>query len=100
MPTVIMSRSLTTVRSPSNLLYPCKQRGLHPDGLPRQRVQMLQRPSACYRVDRLGNPRGGFLTSLDEQSVVGNGDCLTNTLTQERQFLPVINDWVSLPSIG
>ena len=58
MPTAILPRSLTTLGSPSNLLY--HRSGLHPDGLPRQHVQMLQWPSACYCVDRHSNPRWGL----------------------------------------
>ncbi len=98
MHTVSFPRCLTTLGSPSNLLY--LRRGLHLDGLHRAR-QLKAAPNgthACYRADRLDNPRWGFLMSLDGQSVVGNRDCLTKTLTQEWHFLPVINDRVSMPS--
>ena len=56
--TVTLPPSLTALRSLSNLLY--LLRGQHPDGLPRQRVQMLQRPSACYHANRLGKSRWGL----------------------------------------
>jgi len=31
---------------------------------------------------------------------VGNGDQNTNILIQERHFLPVLKNWVSMPSTG
>ena len=87
MATPILPRSLTTLRLATNLLY--RRSGLHLDGLHRTRQLKAapHSPLACYRADRLGNPRWGFLMSRDMQSVVGNGDCLTNILTQERDFL-------------
>ena len=96
MHTVSFPRSLTTLGSPSNLLY--LRRDLHLDGLHRAR-QLKVVPNGSHAhcaADRLHNPRWGFLTSLDGQSVVGNKDC-TNNLTQGRHFLPDINVRVSMP---
>src|SRR3989338_10535584 len=94
MPTATLPHSLTALRSPSNLLY--RLSGLHPDGLPRERVQMLQRPSACYRADRLGNPRWGLgyvITTIAPSWEMGSHN--TNIITEEKRFLQDINDWVS-----
>lgn len=99
MPTATLSSSLTTLRSPSNLLCPCKQGGRHPDGLPRQSCANATWPSACYRADRLGNPRWGLdyvITTIGQSWEMVTEQ--TNIISEERQFLPALKDWVSLPS--
>ena len=87
MATPILPRSLATLRLATNLWY--RRSGLHLDGLHRTRQLKAapDSPLACYRADRLGNPRWGFLMSLDMQSVVGNGDCFSKILTEGRNFL-------------
>ena len=100
MPTEILSPSLTTLRSPSNLLYHLS--GLHPDGLHRARQPMATPDSsrASYIAEKQCNPRWGLdyviATIAQSWEMVSE----TKTLTQERHFLPVLKNWVSMPSIG
>lgn len=95
MPKISSSKGLSTVGSSGNLLYPCKQRGLHPDGLPR-----AYRSSACYIAYRRCNPRGGLdyvITTIGQSWEMVTE--YTNILTQERHFLPDLKNWVSMPKI-
>jgi hypothetical protein len=97
--TATLPRSLTALRSPSKLLY--RRSGLHPDGLLRTR-QLKATPngtSACYRADRLGNPRWGLdyvIATIGPSWEIGTEQ--TNILTEEQQFLQELKDLVSLPS--
>ncbi len=90
MPTAIFSLNLTTLRSPSNLLYPCKQRGLHPDGLRRASQPKADPDGSRARctADRLCNPRCGLgyvITTIGPSWEMGTEQ--TNILTEERDFL-------------
>ncbi len=100
MHTATLSPSLTALRSPSNLLYPCKQRGLHPDGLRRAR-QLKAVPNGSHArcaADRLHNPRWGLdyvITTIGQ-----SWEMVTESINyiQERHFLPDLKVRVSMPS--
>ena len=99
MPTASLPRNLTTLRSPSNLLY--HRSGLHLDGLHRTSRPIAEPdgPLACYRANRLGNPRWGFgyvIATIGPSWEIGTEQA--NILTEEQDFLPGINARVSILS--
>ena len=69
---------------------------------PKLSQEFLKRTtSACYRADRLGNPRWGLgyvITTIAPSWEMGSEN--TNVITEEQRFLPDINDWVSTLSAG